>query len=782
MPSRRVKCRLSSAWPDAPNVRLGVFLPLVLLIAPTGSAAVAPPAAATPPSEAAVRTRAEALIQQMTPEEKAGQLTQYFYFQMFAPLAAQLSQTVAKGGAGSLLFVTDPAEINRLQKIAVEQTRLKIPLLFGFDVVHGLHTIFPVPLGMAASWDPKMVEDVQTVAASEARAVGLHWTFAPMLDIARDPRWGRIVEGAGEDPYLVSAMAVAQVRGFQGPFIGYPGHIIAGPKHFAGYGAALGGRDYEEVDLSDSQLWNVYLPPFKAAIDAGAGNIMSAYMPLNGVPGAANAWLLTKVLRDTWGFKGWVVTDAGAVESLTTHGLAVDPADAAVRALNAGVDMQMVTPLKPASFKSLPTALAEGKISESELGTAVRRVLEAKIRMGLFENPYVDEKRAAAVLDDPAHRKLARTAAERSAVLLRNENALLPLDAGRIRSIAVLGPLADADRDTQGPWVFKQNHPTATSVLAGIRAKVGQSVRVDYSEGVRMPPRLYPSPFGMIDGTPPPKPPLDENAEIQRATQLARGADVSVVVLGEAQDMIGEMASRSSLDLPGRQQELLDAVVATGKPVIVLLMSARPLDLKDTQASAILDIWYPGSEGGNAVANLLFGDATPGGKLPVTWIRSAAQAPLFYSHLTSHDPANADKRYWNESSQPRYPFGYGLSYTKFEYANLRVERSQYAQGEPINVTVDVKNSGSRTGDEVAQLYIHQRSGTSARPVRELKGFQRVTLKPGEVRNLHFILRPDDLRYWSTVTGSWIEDAARFDVWVGGSSAADLAGTFEITRP
>ncbi len=733
-------------------------------------------------SEEMVRIRAEALIQQMTPEEKAGQLTQYFYFQMFAPLAEQLSKTVEKGRAGSLLFVTDPAEINRLQRIAVEQTRLKIPLLFGFDVVHGLHTIFPVPLGMTASWDPQMVEAVQSVAAAEARAVGLHLTFAPMLDIARDPRWGRIVEGVGEDPYLGSAMAAAQVRGFQGPFIGSPDHIIAGPKHFVGYGAVVGGRDYEEVDLSDSQLWNVYLPPFKAAVDAGAGNIMSAYMGLNGVPAAANAWLLTKVLRDTWGFKGWVVTDAGAVESLTTQGLAVDTADAAVRALHPGVDMQMVTPGKQASFLSLPAALEGGKISQSELDGAVRRVLEAKFRMGLFENPYVDEKRAAAVLDDPAHLKMARTAAERSAVLLRNENGLLPLDARRIKSVAVIGPLADDERDTLGPWVFKQNRLSATSVLAGIRAKVGKTLRVDYSEGVRMPPRLYPSPFGRIDGTPPPKPPLDENTEIQRATELARGADVSVVVLGEAQDMIGEMASRSSLDLPGRQQELLDAIVATGKPVIVLLMSARPLDLKDTRAGAILDLWYPGSEGGQAAANLLFGDATPGGKLPITWIRSATQAPRFYSHLTSQDPGNVDKRYWNESSQPRYPFGYGLSYTGFEYANLHVERPVYAPGERVNVTVDLKNTGARTGDEVAQLYIHQRSGTSARPVRELKGFQRVTLKAAEVRNLHFTLQPEDLRYWSAATGSWVQDTAQFDVWIGGSSAADLAGTFEVKGP
>lgn len=738
-----------------------------------------PTTGVAPVSEDNAHARADALIAQMTAQEKAGQLSQYFYFQIFPPMNEAADAALESGAVGSLLFVTDPVEVNRLQKIAIEHSRLKIPLLFGFDVIHGLHTIFPVPLGMAASWDPKMVEQVQNVAAAEARAVGVNWTFAPMLDIARDPRWGRIVEGAGEDPYLGSAMAAAQVRGFQGAFLGSPGHLIAGPKHFAGYGAALGGRDYDEVSLSDSDLWNVYLAPFKAAVDAGAGNIMSAYMGLNGVPAAGNAWLLTKVLRDTWGFKGFVGSDSGAVASLTTQGLTIDPEDAAVRALTAGVDMEMAQLPRPAVFQTLPTALAQGKISPDDLDRAVRRVLEAKIRMGLFERPYVDATKTKSILEDPAHLTMARIAAERSAVLLRNDHALLPLDAGRIKSIAVIGPLADAARDTLGPWVFKQNQPEAISVLAGMTAKVGRSIRIDYSEGVRMPARLYPSPFGLIDGTPPPKPAIDETAEIEHAAQLARGADVAVVVIGEAQEMIGENASRSTLELPGRQQELVDAVVAAGKPVVVLLMSARPLDLKDIKADAILDIWYPGSQGGNAVANLLFGDATPGGKLPFTWIRSAAQAPLIYSHLISHDPKNADRRYWNESNEPRYPFGYGLSYTTFEYSNLQVERSSYAPGEPVIVTVDLKNSGVRSGEEVAQLYIHQRSGMSARPVRELKGFQRVALKTGETKNLRFTLTPDDLRYWSAVTQSWVQDKSQFDLWIGGSAAAQLAGSFEV---
>lgn len=738
-----------------------------LLMASTGAVAQ--------PDEATVRARADSLVEQMTAEEKAAQLAQYFYIPGL--------ENPQIGRAGSLLFVTDPHEVNRLQRNAIDKSRLKIPLLFGFDVIHGLHTIFPVPLAMAASWDPQMVEEVQGVAAAEARAVGVDWTFAPMVDIARDPRWGRIVEGAGEDPYLGAAMAAAQVRGFQGPFVGSPGHIIAGPKHFVGYGAALGGRDYDEVDLSDNLLWNVYLPPFEAAVDAGAGNIMSAYMGLNGVPASANEWLLTQVLRNTWGFKGFVVTDDGAVQSLVTHGVASDNEEATVRALAAGVDMEMVLPMKPAAVLTLPAALGNGRISQARVDESVRRVLEAKLRMGLFEKPYVDEKAAAAVLGDPSHRKMALVAAERSAVLLRNDGGLLPLDLRRIKSIAVIGPLADSARDTLGPWVFKQNNPSGVSVLAGIRAKAGKDVRVEYAPGVSMPPRSYPSPFDRIDGlSPVPSLPADESASIQQAVQLVLGTDAVVLVLGEAQQMIGELASRSSLDLPGHQQQLLDAVVATGKPVIVLLMSARPLDLKDTHAAAILDIWYPGSEGGTAAADLLFGEVSPGGRLPITWVRNAAQIPLIYSHLTSHDPGDADKRYWNESNAPVWPFGFGLSYSIFEYSNLHVERATYAPGEVVGLSVDLKNTGARTTDEVAQLYIHQRHGTSARPVRELKGFQRITLKPGELRTLHFTLRPEELRYWSAVTRSWIEEESAFDVWVGGSSAANLASSFEVKRP
>jgi beta-glucosidase len=731
-------------------------------------------------SDEIVNSRANALLARMTVAEKAGQLSDYFYFgQISAPMGKPVEDAVARGQAGALLFVTDPVTINRVQKIAVEQTRMKIPLLFGFDVIHGLRTIFPAPLGMAASWDPALVEQAQSAAAAEARAVGLHWAFAPMVDIARDARWGRIFEGAGEDPYLGSAMAASQVRGFQGAYIGAPGHIMAGPKHFAGYGAAIGGRDYEEADISDNQLWNVYFPPFKAAVDAGAANIMSAYMPLNGVPATANHWLLSDVLRKDWGFKGFVVSDSGAVHSLITHGLTSTGADAAERALLAGANMEMVPPGQAPDMQAIPAAVAAGRITPALLDDAVRPILAMKIRMGLFENPYVDADKAEAVLNDPAHHALARLAAERSAVLLKNEGALLPLDRKAIKSIAVIGPLADNAHDIMGAWVFPMNKPHAESILSGLRAKLGQQVRVDYAPGVQMPLRLNPSPFAMLDGTPAKLPPMDETAAIAQAVARARQDDVTVLVLGEASEMSGELASRASFDLPGRQQELLDAVVATGKPVIVLLMSVRPLSLHDTRAAAVLDLWYPGSEGAAATADLIFGDANPGGKLPISWIRSAAQAPMTYAHDITHDPANAAKRYFDTVNDPTWPFGYGLSYTSFAYSALKVAAPNVPPGQPVSISVDLTNTGKRMGDEVAQLYIHQRTGTSVRPVRLLKGFQRVTLKPGETRHLHFTLQPEDLRYWSAVTKGWIADSAAFDVWVGGNSNASLASQFTV---
>lgn len=738
--------------------------------------------------------RVEALLADMTLAEKAGQLTQFFYFDLPAPdepasdgadgpdFAAQpkmVEERLASGAVGALLFVSDPREANRLQRQAIEGNRLGIPVLFGFDVIHGLRTIMPVPVAMAASWDPDTIERAQSVAAREARAVNIHWTFAPMVDIARDPRWGRMVEGAGEDPYLGAAVAAAQVRGFQGAGIGAPEHVIAGPKHFAGYGAALGGRDYDEVNLSDAELWNVYLPPFRAAVAAGAGNVMTAYMPLNGIPATGNRWLLGEVLRGTWGFDGFVVSDAQAVHNLRTHGFAADLADAGARAVTAGVDLEMAV-FDPA-VAHLPEAVAAGLVDEAAVDAAVRRVLAAKVRLGLFEQPYVDVERAETVLADPAHREVARIAAHRSAVLLRNEDGLLPLVAPG--SIAVIGPLADSRRDTIGPWVFAHDLDETVTVLRGIRERAGAGVEVGYAPGILPAHRTFPSMFDMWGGNAPVDPAdFDVAAELERAVALARRSDVAVVVLGEWQDMIGEGASRSSLDLPGDQLALLKAVAATGTPVVLLVMNGRPLDLRWAAANvpAILDIWYPGSQGGAAVADLLFGDAAPGGKLPFTWPRTVGQVPMVYSHTTSHDPANQARRYWDEESTPLFPFGHGLSYGRFEYSELAVDRDRIARGETVTVSVTVTNTGDRTGDEVVQLYLHQRQGSAARPVRELKGFQRLTLAPGESRRLTFPLGPDHLRYWNAAARDWVLDAATFDVLVGGDSTADLATTFVTT--
>ncbi|MEO5709458.1 MAG: glycoside hydrolase family 3 N-terminal domain-containing protein [Nocardioidaceae bacterium] len=735
--------------------------------------------------DAAIHQRVEEILAEMTPAEKAGQLTQYFYFGGLSDAdaedsghllpseqAALVEAALGRGEVGSMLFVTDPSAINRLQRLAVEGNRHGIPALFGFDVIHGLRTILPVPIAMAASWDPEVIERGQAVAAREARAVGIHWTFAPMVDIARDPRWGRIVEGAGEDPFLGAAVGAAQVRGFQGERLGSPEGVIAGPKHFAGYGGALGGRDYDEVNLSDSELWNVYLPPFKAAIEAGAGNVMTAYMDLNGIPATGNRWLFQEILRDTFGFEGFVVSDANAVRSLVTHGFAADFPDAGARAVNVGMDMEMAM-VEPA-YAQLPEAVERGDVTAEQVDVSVRRVLTAKVRLGLLDTPYVDEDRAHEVLADPAHREVARVAAERSAVLLRNEGGMLPLDAGALGSVAVLGPLADSRRDILGPWCFEFDLDETVTVLDGIRARAGDGVRVDHAPGIRPAQRGTGSIFDMFGGNRPVDPEgFDDDAELHQAVDLAAGADVAVLVVGEWQNQVGEQASRSSLELPGRQQQLLEAVAATGTPVVLLVMNGRPLDLRwaAEHVPAILDIWYPGTQGGAAVANLLFGDVSPGGKLPFTWPRTVGQVPMILGHTTSHEPEKQDQRYWDEESTPLFPFGHGLSYGRFDYTGLTVEDG--------TVGVSVTNTSDRDADEVVQVYVHQRHGTASRPVRELKGFERVALAAGETRALTFPLGPDELRYWNAGVRDWVNDPSTFDVWVGGSSRAELTTTFTV---
>jgi beta-glucosidase len=730
-------------------------------------------------SDADVQHFVDSLLQKMTPEEKIGQLSQLFVFDSSDPV----ERPVVRGEVGSLLFITDPAVINRLQHLAVEKSRLHIPLIFGYDVIHGFRTIFPVPIAMAASWDPSLETEGQATAAKEARSVGINWAFAPMLDIARDPRWGRMVEGAGEDPYLGSAMAAAQVRGFQGEYIGAPDHVLACMKHFAGYGAAEGGRDYDGSYISDAQLQNIYLPPFHAAVKAGVGSAMSAYMDLNDVPATGNHWLLNDVLRQQWGFKGFVVSDADAVKSLVPHGYARDLHDAAVRALNAGVDMEMAQDAT-AYGQSLAAALKAGEITLQQIETADRRILAAKVRLGLFEHPYVDQARIAGVLSAPEHRTQERIAAERAAVLLRNENGLLPLKKNAYKTIAVVGPLADSKFDTLGPWAFQQDLSETVTVLDGLRSELGTRAQLSFAPGVQI-VRKYFSFFDKIDhSTHPASWSIEqEDQEMKRAVDLAGSSELTILVLGELHDMSGEAASRQSLDLPGREQELLEKVVATGKPVVLVLVNGRPLNITwaSQHVPAILESWYPGTQGGSAVARLLFGDVVPGGKLPFSWPRDVGQIPINYAHNTTQAPQDQGKRYWDVESTPLYPFGFGLSYSQFTFSDLRLSKTTIKSEESLDVTVVVENTGSVRADEVAQLYLHQRYGSVSRPVRELKGFQRTELKPAERKTLRFKISNDERTYWSAATRSWVLDPSTFDVWVGPDSSASLHASFEVAQ-
>jgi len=726
-----------------------------------------------------VERQVETILGKLSLEEKIGQLNQVGGAD-FAP-GPKAEDQIRKGGAGSVLWLNDTQRFNELQKIAVEESPSGIPLLFALDVIHGYRTIFPVPLAMASSWDPAVPEKSQTVAAKEARAAGLHWTFGPMIDIARDARWGRIVEGAGEDPYLGSAMAAAQVRGFQGCDPSDPERVLACAKHFAGYGASEGGRDYDPVYLPETQLRNTILPPFEAALKAGAATFMSAYMDLNDVPASGNRFLLRQVLRQEWGFEGFVVSDAFAVANMVIQGHARNRRDAALRGIKAGVNVDMSSYTYVENVAGL---VADGLLTEAEIDELVRPILAIKVKMGLFEHPYTDETLLAQVVSRPEHRQASRWAAQRSMVLLRNEGGLLPLKKD-LKKVAVIGPLADSMEATEGSWMVFGHTPAAVTVLAGLRAKL-PAAQVTYAHGPEI-RRDIPSWFETSMAGMERKPaqsPADAEAAFQAAIETARAADLVVMVLGETAEMAGEAASRASLDLPGRQEELLKAVAALGKPVVLVLLNGRPLSINwaAEHIPAILEAWEPGTEGGSAVADILFGDAVPGGKLPVCFPHKGSHAPLYYARNLTHSPEGSpmyNPRYWDGLPEPLYPFGYGLSYTTFEFSNLKLSSPQVKVGHSLTVSVDVTNTGSLAGDEVAQLYIHQQWGSDTRPMRELKGFERLTLQPGETKTVNFKLGPDELRYWSTNAGQWIQEAAEFDIWVGSDSQAALHTNFEV---
>ena len=741
----------------------------------------------SPVTQAEAHRRAEALLKQMTLDEKVGQMNQSSGVVMPMLGSTKPDDLIVQGRVGSILWLIDVKEINRLQHLAVEKSRLHIPILFGYDVIHGYRTVFPVPIAMASSWDPAVEEAAQHFAGEDARAAGIQWTFTPMVDIARDSRWGRIVEGAGEDPYLGAAMARAQVRGFQGETLG-PNSVLACVKHYAGYGAAEGGRDYDSSYIPEVLMRNVYLVPFHAAAEAGAGSFMSAYMDLNDVPATGNHWLLTDVLRKEWGFKGFVVSDAFAVQNLQTHGYAKNPEDAAYKAASAGLDMDMAS---QTYTKNLAKVVRAGKVSEAQLDAAVLPILETKFRLGLFENPFVDESKVDAVLDRPEGLALERKVAGRSMVLLKNENHTLPLKRD-LKKVAVIGTLADSSKDMEGGWAVEglfggasKSHPV--TVLAGLKSALGTDAQINYVPGPAL-ARKYPSMIDAITGAKQPPAPTDaEIADWLAKTKAAAGdADVVIAVLGEAASMSSEAASRASMDLPGIQEQMLEAAASSGKPVVLVLENGRPLDIRwaSEHVQAILEAWYPGTQGGNAVADILFGEVNPGGKLPVSWARAAGEEPLYYNHNLTHEPEDRPgftSRYWDVSNKPLYPFGYGLSYASFKFDHLRLSKPSMKAGESVDVEFEVTNTGSVAGDAVAQMYIHQRAGSASRPVRELKGFKRITLKPGETQTLRFPLGKAELEFWSAQAKAWGVEPGTFDVWAGEDSTAAMHAELVVTE-
>jgi len=749
----------------SPPARARRLLPV---LAAVGGSVVLGGALAAPPAD--VERRIDGLLAQMTLEEKLGQLQQLDGEAQgaYRPEHLELART---GRLGSTLNVRGAGNVNELQRVAVEQSRLRIPIIFAFDVIHGYRTIFPIPLGEAASWDPAAVERAASIAAAEARAAGVQWTFAPMVDIARDARWGRIAEGAGEDPYLGRAMARARVRGFQGGDCSRPDKVVACAKHWVGYGAAEGGRDYNTTEVSERTLRGVYFPPFRAAIEAGAGSVMSAFNDLDGVPASANPFTLTQVLRKEWGFDGVVVSDYTSVTELINHGIAADEADAARHALSAGVDMEMVS----RSYAThVPRLLRDGKVSIAAVDEAVRRVLRVKLRAGLFEAPYADPARERAALLKPEFRAAAREIAARSMVLLMNDGAVLPL-APAVPRLAVIGALADDRAEMMGNWTGDGRADDVVTPRAGIEAAVSPATRLTYARGVTVDLKVLADPAA-YDAA--------DRAGIEEAVGAASAADAVVLVVGETGGMSGEAASRASLDLPGRQLELARRVIGAGRPTAVVLINGRPLSIPwlAQHAGAILEAWFPGTEGGNAVADVLFGKVNPGGKLPVTFPRTVGQVPLYYNHANTGRPPDENNKYTSKYLDapwtPLYVFGHGLSYTQFRLSGLRLEPARIRNDGRVDVSVDVENVGWRPGDEVVQLYVRDLVASVARPVQELEGFERVTLGPGERKTVRFALGPDQLGFFDREM-KWVVEPGTFRVRVGTSSKGGLEGTLEV---
>jgi beta-glucosidase len=712
------------------------------------------------------------LLGRMTFEEKAGQLGLYTSdWSVTGPTVREGYKEDIRAGRVGAIFNAYTADFTReLQRLSVEETRLGIPLLFGYDVVHGFRSIFPIPLGEAASWDLAAIERSARVAATEASAEGLHWTFAPMVDIARDPRWGRISEGAGEDVYLGSLIAAARVRGFQGDDLGAVDTVLATAKHYAAYGAALAGRDYSTTDMSDRELRSTYLPPFKAAVDAGVATVMTSFNELNGVPATGNHYLITDILRGEWGFDGFVVSDYTSINEMVPHGYASDLAHAAELALDAGVDVD----LQGGVFTEYLAELVKGgRVTEAQVERAARRILEMKYRLGLFEDPYrySDPARQAAATDKPEFLEATRDMARRSMVLLKNADATLPLSRNP-GTIALIGPLADSKADLIGSWsAAGDRDEKPVTVREALVERLGNRGRLLYERGAG---------YAFEDAS--------DQSGFEAALEAARAADVVIAVMGERADMSGEAASRATLDLPGAQTALLEQLVATGKPVVLVLMNGRPLALEwaNENVDAILEAWYPGTMGGPAVVDVLFGDYNPSGKLPVTFPRTVGQVPIYYDVKNTGRPYTPDKanekylsRYLDTPNTPLYAFGYGLSYTRFEYSNVSLDTTEIGPGETLTASVTVTNMGDSVGEEVVQLYVHDLVGSVTRPVKQLKGFEKIRLAKGESRSVRFSLNEDDLAFYRADM-SYGPEPGDFDLFIGSSSDDVRVARFTLT--
>jgi beta-glucosidase len=715
----------------------------------------------------AIEKKIDNLLAQMTVEEKVGQMVQYNGSgDATGPIKARARdiEDLKTGWIGSMLNVTGAENTREMQKLVMENSRMKIPLIFGLDVIHGYKTIFPVPLGEAASWDLDAIEKSARIAATEASAAGQHWTFAPMVDIARDPRWGRIMEGAGEDPYYGSMVAIARVKGFQGSNLSDSNTIVACAKHFAAYGAAEGGRDYNTVDMSERQLNEVYLRPFKAAVDAGVGTFMNSFNEIDGVPATGNQYLVKHTLKEKWGFRGFVVSDWNSIGEMLIHGVAKDSAEMTLLAINGQNDMDMET---SAYRNQLVRLVKEGKVKESQLDDAVRRILRIKFKLGLFDNPYkyCDTQREKETLLSPEHLKAARDVARKSIVLLKNQNQLLPLSKN-IKTLAVIGPLANSQKDMIGNWCAQGDPKDVVTVLEGIRKAVSPFTQVLYAKGCNI---------------------SDDSTQLfAQAIAMASKADVVIMAVGEGAQMSGEAYSRASIDIPGQQEELIKAIAKTGKPIVVLLMNGRPLTINwvADNIPAILDTWLLGTQAGNAISDVLFGDYNPSGKLPVSFPYAVGQIPVYYNHKNTGRPRLDDSkfvsRYIDIPNEPLYPFGFGLSYTTFTYSDITLSSEQISMKDSLTVSVEVKNTGKYDGEEVVQLYVRDLVGSVTRPVKELKGFTKVMIKAGEAKQVTFTLKSSDLAFY-TRDMTFKAEPGEFIVFVGTNSTDCKEHTFTLTE-